>query len=81
MQSAADRDLHQPVPGWMELDFVDPATVPVVRAQDGRIRIRLVSPLDRFLGSGQAPQLIDPFGSPVRTVPLQPLHQRGVRRE
>ena len=38
----------------MEFDLVDPPTIPVVRAQDWRIRIRLKPPGDRLLGSRQA---------------------------
>ena len=50
----ADRDVHQGVPGRVEVDLVDPVAEPVVGAQDGRVRVRLDAPALGLLGAGPA---------------------------
>jgi hypothetical protein len=47
------------MPGRVEIHFVDAMAEPVVRAQLGRVRVGLESPLDRLFGAGQRAQLAD----------------------
>jgi hypothetical protein len=48
MQSVGDGKFHEGMPGGVELDFVDPNAVTVVRLENGVIRIGEEAPFENL---------------------------------
>src|ERR1700730_2038388 len=78
MEPVADRNFHQPVPGWMELDLVDPVAETIVRAQHRRVGVGLEAPVDRLLRTRKTAQLANHVLGPRPSFPLERLAQRRV---
>jgi hypothetical protein len=64
----------------MELDFVDPVSVAIVRAQDRRVLVRLAAELDR-LAARERPDLARLVARPLRALALERLYQHLVLLE
>ena len=75
-----DGDVHQLVPGGVELDLVDPVAVAVVGAQDGRVLVRLPAPLERLAARDLAERAGAVVG-PAGALALERLDQRPVLLE
>ena len=80
VQSVRDGDVHQLVPGGVELHLVDAVAVAVVGAQLGRVLVRLPAPLDR-LAAGDLAHRADLRLGPAATLAVQRLDQRAVLLE
>src|SRR5439155_991102 len=78
VKAVTDRDLHELMPGWMELHLIDAVAEAVVRVQLRRILIGLEAPADRLLGPGQVPEIGDQVLRPRGALSLHRLAQRPV---
>ena len=79
----ADGDVHQRVPGRVEVDLVDPVAVPVVGAQHGRVRVGLDAPALRLLRAGPAAeggQAVEGLRPRRTAAPPRPARRRPGRR-
>ena len=77
-QPVADRALHQPVPGRVELDLVDPVAVAVVRRQLGVVLVGEPALLAGLGGAGLGAQRQQPLEHLGRAVAHDGLAQREV---
>ena len=81
MQAMTHRDLHQLVPGRVEIDLVDAVAEPIVSAQPRRVRVGGETPFDRLFRAGQRAQLADQPLRPRSALALERLAQRAVGLE
>jgi hypothetical protein len=62
----------------MELDLVDAVPEPVVRAEDGRMRVCLVAPGDRFRPTGDFAEALQTLAGPARVLALDAFCESAV---
>ena len=74
-------DRHQLVPGGMELDFVDPPSETVVRAQDGGKPVGLETQRDHLGRADQRAKAFEPLYSPLAPLADHSLFEGNIQRE
>ena len=80
VQAVRDGEVHQAVPGGMELDLVDPVAVAVVRAQDGGFSFAW-RPSSIAVAAGELAHALDRGRGPAAALALERLDQRAVLLE
>src|SRR5262245_11655332 len=78
VQAMSDRCVQQIVPGRMEIHLVCAIAVTVMCMQFRRVPIRLDAPSDRLCAAGKLSERTQLLLRPVRALPPDTLHQRGV---
>src|SRR5438034_4841639 len=81
VEPVTDRDLHQLMPGGVELDLVEALAETVVTPQMRGMRVRLVSPVDRALSAREPAEIVNEVVRPGAAFALQRLAQDGVGLE
>ncbi len=81
MQTGAQRDGHERVPGRIEVDFVEPMAVTVEGAQGRRVFVGVETELHGFRLAERGAECAQPIFRPARPLARDRLTQHGIAAE